>query len=527
MFSSDAKPCAESGVGRGDQLARRDLVLMLVTIVVLVIAVAPLAIYVRVLEYDEAVFMDVARNIQRLGLPFRSLGSLRQPAFEHTPLYLYLLSFYARFSETGVLAARAATFVASLGCVILTFLIGRAICGSIAGFVAALLLAVNSFFTLHAFFVRMEVPMVLAMLGGLVLILASERRQRLWVTFASGVMLAIAFMFKELVIPFIGWCAIYVVLACKSQWRACISALSALLGPLVFAVALWAGWAWRLSPIAYINSLRRWLDSISSVNLLDPRVGIGLGQWAQKIGLDLLGPALVIGLAGGLLIQFGRLKWRPSGTPWLTPAQGLLWGYLLSAIAISFGIRLKELRHLIGILPVACLLIGTSVDWRALAGNVWRGRSWARKAIFSAAVAIFLLSASPLRWPVGPITSLASWLDPVYGWRLLENDRFYRVLQLTGRYLQEQTAPTDVITVAHQATVTAYYADRHYLMLYTLPRDAIERVLAKTNYLVWDDEDFHALTRAEVEELRHQIEQRFTLSATIRDGNRAVKVYRR
>lgn len=500
---------------------------MIVPMVIFGIAVAPLVIYARVLEYDEAVFMDVARNIQRLGQPFRSLGSLGQPAFEHTPLYLYALSFYAGFSETGIFAARFATFAAGLGCVVLTFLIGRLIRNPIAGIVAALLLAVNSFFTLHAFFVRMEVPMVLAMLGGLALLLAKQRDDRLWATFVAGVILAIAFMFKEIAILFIGWCAIYVVLGCKSQRRACISALSALLGPLVFAVMLWAGWAWRLSPTAYINSLQRWLNSISSVNLLDPRMGIGASQWAHQITYDLLGPALVIGLGVSLLIQIGRLRRRPSGDPWLSPEQGLLWGYLLSAIVISFGVRLKELRHLIGVLPIACLIIGTSVDWQNLIQYVWKGRSRARKAIFSAAIVLFLLLASPLRWPVGPVTSMASWLDPLYGWRVLENDRFYNVLRLTGLYLKEQTDPSEVITVAHQATVTAYYADRHYLMLYTLRRDAIERVLAKTNYLVWDDDDFQALTRAEVEELRRQIEQRFTLSATIRDGNRTVMVYQR
>ncbi|HSN76789.1 MAG TPA: hypothetical protein VL334_17080, partial [Anaerolineae bacterium] len=71
-------------------MTRRDLILLSGTMAALIAVVVPLAINVHVLEYDEAVFMDVARNIQRLGLPFRSLGEQGQPAFEHTPLYLYV-----------------------------------------------------------------------------------------------------------------------------------------------------------------------------------------------------------------------------------------------------------------------------------------------------------------------------------------------------------------------------------------------------------------------------------------------------
>ena len=123
----------------------------------LIAVVVPLAINVHVLEYDEAVFMGVARNIQRLGLPFRSLGEQGQPAFEHTPLYLYVLSLYARPSEIGIFGARLVTLAFGLGSVWLTFEIGRRIRDSLAGFVAALLLAINAFFALHTFFVRMAI----------------------------------------------------------------------------------------------------------------------------------------------------------------------------------------------------------------------------------------------------------------------------------------------------------------------------------------------------------------------------------
>ena len=501
-------------------MTRRDLVLLLGTMAALIAVVVPLAINVHVLEYDEAVFMDVARNIQRLDLPFRSLGEQGQPAFEHTPLYLYVLSLYAQPSENGIFGARLVTLAFGLGSVWLTFEIGRRIRDPLAGFVAALLLAINAFFALHTFFVRMEVPMVFAMLAGLYLLLASENARRTGLILAAGVMLAIATLFKEIAILFAGWCAVYVILDCRRHHRVFVLPCIALIMPSVLAVALWVNWAWSLSPIAFAASIRRWMNSMAAVNLYDPRATVGMGHWVQQLAFDLLGVAFVIGLTISLVVTLRQRKGRPS------PTQILLWGYLLSALAISFLVRLKELRHLIGILPVAALIIGTSIDWAGLIERIRTSRNRLMKAAFASVAIAFLLAASPLRLPTGPAGNVSSWLDTLYGWRLLENDRFYNVLRLTGRYLREYTDPGEVITVAHEATVTAYYADRRHNMLYTLPRAAAESIVRRAGVIVWDDENFLAMTPTEVAALRKDVQTRFKVEQVIQDGIRSVTVYR-
>jgi hypothetical protein len=259
---------------------------------------------------------------------------------------------------------------------------------------------------------------------------------------------------------------------------------------------------------------------MAAVNLLDPRARIGAGQWAQQLGFDLLGPALVVGLAVSL-IAFLRWRKRPSDAFYF-----LLWGYLLSAIGISFVVRLKEPRHLIGVLPVAALLIGGAMDWAGLIRRVRSERRPLAQAVVVVATAVFLLAASPLRLPSGPAGSLGSWLDSPYGWRVLENDRFYNVLRLTGAYLRDRSDSAEVITVAHQATVTAYYADRPYNMLYTASKAAIERILRRSHYVVWDQPTFLALTPAEAEAVQAGIAARFYLEQTIRDGARTVTIYR-
>jgi 4-amino-4-deoxy-L-arabinose transferase-like glycosyltransferase len=485
----------------------------------LLAVIVPLAVNVRVLEYDEAVFMDVARNIQRSGLPFRSLGEQGRPAFEHTPLYLYLLSLYAQPTDAGIFGARLVTLAFGLGSVWLTFEIGRRISGSVAGFIAALILAINAFFALHAFFIRMEVPMVCAMLAGLLLLIPGRHGQANTHMLAAGVMLAAATLFKEFALLFTGWCAIYVLLDCRRHHRAFLWPLLALMLPTVFAAALWAAWGWNLSPAAFTAAIERWMHSMGAANLLDPRAGVTIGGWAQQLLFDLLGLPLLVGLVASAIAVVGRQRLR------LDPVQVLLWGYLLSAIGISNLVRLKELRHLIGVLPVAALIIGTSIDWAGAIARIRGSRGWVRAACAAAALGL-VLWASPLRFPSGPLNHVASWLDTRYGWRLLENDRFYNVLRLTGRYLQEYTDPSEVITVAHQAPVTAYYADRRHHMLYTLPRSAAESLLARTTVLVWDDEVFLAMTPPEVEALRQEVQARLKPVQTIQDGSRSVTVYR-
>jgi 4-amino-4-deoxy-L-arabinose transferase-like glycosyltransferase len=500
----------------------RTLILPLLAMTAAVIVIMPAVIKVHVLEYDEAIFMDVARNIQRSGLPLRSIGATGVLFYDHTPLYVYLLSLFVRHSETGILVARLVTMAFGLGCVWLTFEIGRRVGNPVTGFVAALLLAISPFFAQYAFFVRMEVPMVFALLAGALLLLKSDRGRRTELVLAAGVFLAIAALFKEVAVLFTAWCAAYLLWICWQDHRPAFQRLFALGMPTMLGLVLWGGWAWKLSPEVFASTMNRWGNSMASVGLRDPRGGVGAGQWAQHLAFDFLGPVLVVGLVAGLIAFLGRQGSRSD------PFQFLLWGYLLSAIGISFVVRLKEPRHLIGVLPVAALLIGNTVDWDALTRRVWLSgegrRPFARAVLVLVTVAV-LLSASPLRLPSGPVASMASWLDSSYGWRVLENDRFYNVLRLAGEYLREHSDPADVITVAHQATVTAYYADRHYDMLYTASREGIERILQRTRYFVWDQPTFLTLTPAEVKEVQEEIRARFHTERIIRDNVRAVTIY--
>ena len=101
--------------------------------------------------------MVVARNIQKSGLSLRSIGATGVLFYDHTPLYVYLLSLFVRHSETVTLVAHLVTMAFGPGCAWLTFEIGRRAGNLATGFVAALLLAISSCFAQYVFFFRTEV----------------------------------------------------------------------------------------------------------------------------------------------------------------------------------------------------------------------------------------------------------------------------------------------------------------------------------------------------------------------------------
>jgi 4-amino-4-deoxy-L-arabinose transferase-like glycosyltransferase len=486
-------------------------------------SILPIAMTVRVAEYDEAIFLDVARNIGRLGLPLRSIGTPGSIYFDHTPLYPYLIAACGSACANSVLLARLLTAMSGLVCVGLTYLIGKKVRDEYSGLVAGLLLALNPFFVVYAFFVTMEVPMMCAALAGLWLLLMSERGKRQGWLWASGCAFAVAVLLKEFGLLFIACAVAYIILAHRQEkprvgipW----GNLAALVVPAALGLAAWAIWGLESSPAGFISAIKRWVDAVAPSNAADVRMLTSTSQWGRQIVSDLLSPGL---FAGVLLVA---ALWLAGGCRRITLEQGLLWGYLVLAIALSFITRLKEPRHIIGTIPVAALVIGTGPDWRKMFSR-WRlSRSLPKVVVVL--VAVLLLSlASPVRIPLVRPTGVGDWLAPFYAQRLLHSDSFYNVLRLAGGYIHDHGLANEELVVAHQATVVAYYADRHYNMLYTRSQEEIMQVLAHTPHLLWDDPILTRLDDEQVKEVQQYVEQLFEVEQVIRDEYRQVTYYRR
>ncbi len=493
--------------------SRGSCLAIIVLITLTLLAQLPLMLKVKLVEYDEAIFYDIARNIQQTGLPLRSLGSKGVLYSDHTPLYPYFLSIYG---EAGVFWGRWITTLFGLGSVLLVYSIGKRLGGRIAGWVSALLLGIHSFFALYSFFAGMEIFCLFFLLAGLRGGIPDDQRVSAWNWLIAGVALAIAVLFKEIMLIFTAIFGVYLLVKFWNNrpflWKAIVLAVA----PSIIALLIWGIWYWHLSPAAFIAVMRRWMAA-ATIGGYDPRTSLTPLQWAQRIVNDLLEPGLVALWVLALIYsirhrRFVMLDW-------------ILLGYPILAISFSFFVRLKEPRHLIGVLPNITLFIGTKIGWDDLLA--WARVSRLRVIAITMIALSFLFSVSPLRLPLQGMRDLKNWFDPLYAWRLFENDRYYNVLRLAGLYLQEHTGPEEIITVVHEATVTAYYANRHYNMLYTLLMEEVIRVLEGTCYLVWDHEIFLRLDEGQIGVVREYVNQHFLVEQVIRDNYREVTIYRR
>jgi len=488
--------------------------LILMIIAASLAAQLPAIMKVRVAEYDEAVYLDIARNIRFTGMPLRSLGAKGQYDV-HAPLYLYILSLYgADSSIAGIFLSRLVTSLFGLGSVLLVFLIGERVAGTLAGFVGAIILAVNPFFALYSFFIRGEVPMVFMILLGLFLLMESERLKSPYLLIGTGLALAVAVLLREFALLFGLSCSLYLLFD-RSRDRRLYGVLVGLL--VLAALGGWMGWLWSGAPLQFQSLVQRWLNSVAG-EASDSRAFVSVGQWGQQIAQDLLGGVISILLA---FATVGTLLARKN----IPRIRLFFLGYLILAIAASTIVRLKELRHIIEVIPIAALLIATGVNWDLIWEKVQS--HWLWKSFGVLAGAAFLFLASPLRLPLRDVAHLSAWFDPLYAWRVFENDRYYNVLRLAGLYLQEHTEPDEVITVVHEATVTAYYANRHYNMLYTAPMERVIQILEQTRYLVWDNVVFLALNEDQIQAVQNYVTQHFVVEQVIQDKYRQVTIYRR
>ncbi len=476
-----------------------------------------LALNVHTLEYDEAIYLDVARNIRRTGLPLRSLGLQGYLYAEHTSLYLYMLSGLTWLIGQEITALRWFTaLIAGLTLWIL-FLVGRAMRGPVAGLVAATVLALNPFFALYSYFIREEIFVLLMLVSTLGLIVLAEQTGRIRYLISAAVTLTLAVLFKELALLFLPPLSLYLFIS-GTSWRRRLAAVWLPL-PALLGVTAWLGYVWWLSPPRLVDTLGRWFVSLAGPAGAGPRTDLPAVTWLRLILGELIGWSALL-----LLLLAIWLAWQQRRRP---PRVSLLLTlYGVGAVAISFLFTLKEPRHLMGVLPALALLVGILPDWSL----VW---SWAqgrrlRQGTLLLAAGVILFGLSPLELPgPGLWRHGNAWWQAQFGHRAFANDDYYEVLAQTGRYLAEHTAAGELVTVVHEGPVVGYYADRPHLFLYGMTLAEAEYWLGESNVLVVDQFFFTRLTPAEQTVIEASIAAQFDLEARIQDRGRTVSVYRR
>ena len=479
---------------------------------------------VTLVQYDEAIFLDVAQNINKTGLPIRSVGATGRLYFEHTPLYVYLLSGLMTTVSKNVVFLRLVTTSFAVASIILAYIISRDLVGKESGLITALLIALNPFWNYFAYFIYMEIPFCFFLLIAVFFLLRWQTGaiHRGYYLPLVGVAIAISVLFKEIGLVFLAAAIPYIIFS-SNGWQERIRGTLWLVLPTVLALGGWLWWAYSIDASQLSMTLGRWFEAVHKVDAINARARFGIDNisWLKTIGRSLLGWStvslfLIVLIAALIRLprqQLPRLAW-------------LFLLYIGLASAASLIMSLKELRHIIGLIPVMALAIGVLTDWP----KIWK---WICKQPIRLVLGwgIMLLlgwSLSPLQRPsINQWTSPAAWLEPFFGTRVTNNDAFHQPLKEAGEYLQAQTDSDTVILVVRQAPVVGYYAKRSYVPLYTRPFTENMALLEQTEYLVFDENVFWRQTASETEQLLQYIYDHFEVAQSIQANNHQILIYKK
>lgn len=493
------------------------LILGIVLLFFLVLQVPPMR-HVSIAQYDESIFLDIARNIHDTGLPLRSLGPEGKLELDQTPLYLYFLSGLTLLFGENLFVLRLVTLAAAMVCIALVYVIGRRAGDRAAGLVAALLLAANPFFNLYSFFLRMEVFTNLFLLLAVYWLAKDEGRLTTHRAAGAGLAMMAAVLLKVIAITF--WMAALP----WSLWRLWQETerrrkLIWLAVPTLAGVALWM-LAASLDPDR-VASAGRWSAALGvGGNAVDVRLNVQLRDWLYAIARSALGWETVALLAVALVAY--TLRWRRQH-----PTAHLLALYIGLTFSLSLAVQLKEIRHLFGNLPAVALLIGLALPWQAWLAWL-RRRPTAAKAAGLGALAL-LWALSPLRLPAtAEMGQGEMWWSPIVRDRYFHNDDKLASLRDAGLYLAANAPEDAFILVARQGPVIGYYANRYYTFLYSGDFERNMELLRDGEFLVMDPPvDYWAQSAEETETLKQYIAERYMPVETFDNGGNVVTLYRR
>jgi hypothetical protein len=469
-------------------------------------------------EYDEAIRLDIARNIRRQRLPLRSLGASGALVFDHTLLHFYLLAALASVLGESVLLARLVTALSALGSVVLVYVILNRHAGASAAIVGALVLATNPFFAVYSYFVRPEVMLCFWALLALYAVLTWSDGGGLRSLWLAGGALAVGVLLKELMVITVLSAMVYVWLT-GNDFRTRVVASVGLILPPALALIGWGLFAWSLSPEVSRAVLNRWFHAVVGGGTTDTgRIGVGAAAWLGTVGGTVLGWGLV-----GLLVT--TLLWATIRRLEITRLVKLFAVYAVVLLLASVSIHLKEPRYVIELIPAVAVLVGATGDWRRL--MIWIRSAPLPKRLVLIPIGLLIIALSPLRLVPGDTSGIEKWVDPFFYYRAVHSDSYYSALANAGAYLNAHTPPDAVIAVIHEATVVGYYADRSYRMLYTLSLDETLQVLAQTEYLVFDHVVFVRQVDSEIQEVLDYIDAHFELEHEVQDPHRQITILRR
>jgi 4-amino-4-deoxy-L-arabinose transferase-like glycosyltransferase len=437
--------------------ASRLLTCLLLALIILLFAVVRWRLRDIPLERDEGEYAYAGQLMLQGVAPYAHLYSMKLPGtFAAYAVILAIFGQSASGIHLGLLVVNAAT-------ILLIYFIAQRLLGSVGGLVAAASYGLLSTspavigFAGHA----THFVVLAAMAGTLVLLVALER-QRLWLVFASGLLLGTAFLMKQPGGMFAVFGGIYLAYRQRRilgrAWHDVLKTVGAFLVGAVLPFALTC-----LAMVAAGAFRPFWFWTFSYSRQYATTIGLRDGWELLKLMLPpVVAPCFaiwVVALVGlAVLIWSGRTGARQVF---------LLTLLICSAIAVCAGFYFRA-HYFILLLPAVALLAALAVDratelfQRGRSSTKWR---FVPAAIFLAAFALSLYSQRTYLFDMDPLAASRS----VYG-----DNPFPEALE-AAEYLRSSAPPQARIAVLGSEPEIYFYAQRPaatgYVYTYGLMED--------------------------------------------------------
>lgn len=507
-----AAPLFLSGTDRSAQGTRAAWVWFTIPVLVLLVLQTVHAYLDRAPDFDEAVYMDVARSIVRTG---EVVTSNYPPKLFliHPPLFYYLVSFSFALFGPGLEAGRLVSTLMSVGNLAFVFYFLRRARGNRWAAAGTLLVAVNPAFLYYGHSIYMEMTVAFWITAALWAFSRAGVGDSLQWERWAGVFLGLACVTKY-------YAGVLVVVMALATWSRDgggiprrIRRLAALLVPVAVAGALWVAWGLATA------GARDFIGAQLSWGLPEPPGSVyswrRVNNWMFiRELLGVLTPAFACLASLGLAVAARRL-WRLRSLL-MGSVEMVLVAFPVAYLLFLLTFRNKDVKYIVPVIPALGILIGLAptVAW------VKRLPVWSR---WTGTLALAAL-ASPLLPLYDPVTQQRHDNLWVFG---IRRDPEYRRYSEAGVLVGRETSPGQVVLVQRKGPIIGYYADRPYLDMWGFPPGEAIPYLKEAEFVVLD-RNTEYMPIEDQESFRQAVKQDFSPFGSLPEsGTPVLELFRR
>jgi hypothetical protein len=405
------------------------------------------------LERDEGEYAYAGQLMLQGIPPYRLAYNMKLPGTYAA--YALILAVFGQSPagiHLGLLLVNAAT-------VILLFFLVKRLFGEIAGLVAASSYALlSTSASVLGFAAHATHFVVLAALSGILVLLTAMEQRSLWLYFASGILLGLAFVLKQPGLVFVAFGSFFLVVdewRRQEDWRRMTVHLAVYSTGAIIPFAM-------ICVILYFAGVlgKMWFWTFAYGTQYASRLSFSQG-WPQFVGMSLHVAEPAVGIWILAALGLAALAW--DSRTWRHAV--FVFGFLLFSWAgVCPGLYFRQ-HYFILVLPAVCLLVGIAVS-SATHELFQHFRSTSVAAIpLLAFVAVMAVSVSGQ-------SKVFFELDPLEVCRNIYGSNPFPEAQTISQYLKNETSEDARIAVIGSEPEIYFYSKRHsatgYIYVYPL-----------------------------------------------------------